>query len=227
MSNLRRFGLDEITPVVKNLILLNLSVAAITFFYPNITLIFANHYPSSPYFGNWQIVTSIFTHFGFAHLIFNMFSLYMFGCKLEIAIGSQRFIFLYLSCGILAGLFCWLIDAITVYNILGKLMVNQNDVANNIQLIPIVTTHSAGASGAIFGVMAAFAYLFPNTYFRDIFFPIPIKAKIMVPLMIVFSYVAILRGQNDGIGHYAHIGGAIFGFLLVLFWNKTNKKDFY
>jgi membrane associated rhomboid family serine protease len=106
-------------------------------------------------------------------------------------------------------------------------MVNQNDVANNIQLIPIVTTHSAGASGAIFGVMAAFAYLFPNTYFRDIFFPIPIKAKIMVPLMIVFSYVAILRGQNDGVGHYAHIGGAIFGFLLVLFWNKTNKKDFY
>jgi len=227
MSNLRRYGLDDITPVVKNLILLNLAVAAFTFFYPTITLLFANHYPTSPYFGQWQIVTSIFTHFGFAHLFFNMFSLYMFGGLLEKSIGANRFVFLYLSCGIFSGLFCWIIDAITVYNITGHLALHIEDINNNAKLYSIFVSHSAGASGAIFGVMAAFAYLFPNTYMMGLFLPIPIKAKIMVPLMIAFSYFAILRGQQDGIGHLAHIGGAIFGFLLVLFWNKTNKTDFY
>jgi rhomboid-like protein len=84
-----------------------------------------------------------------------------------------------------------------------------------------------GASGAIYGLLAAFGYLFPNTPLMFLFLPIPIKAKYLIPLVIIAYDIAFAQVGLDNVAHYAHIGGAIFGFLLVLFWNKTNKQRFY
>jgi len=106
-------------------------------------------------------------------------------------------------------------------------------LANPEMLQPIVESfkeynYSLGASGAIMGVFAAFAYLFPNTELYIMFIPIPVKAKYVIPFFVLIDlFGGIYRIKGDNIGHFAHLGGAIVGFLLVLYWNKTNRKTFY
>jgi membrane associated rhomboid family serine protease len=150
----------------------------------------------------WQLVTHLFMHGGLFHLFFNMFALYMFGGMMEQLWGSKRFFNFYMICGIVAGL---------VHLLLEK------------GVAPAV-----GASGAIMGLLAAFAYLFPNTPLYLMFIPIPIKAKYALPgLMALDLFGGIYQVEGDNIAHWAHLGGAAAGFILVLLWNKTNRNTFY
>lgn len=237
MSNLSRFGgLSDITPVVKNLLLLNILVFVATFLYPDLMDVLAMHYPSNPAFKPWQLITHMFTHGGLLHIFFNMYALYSFGSILENerVLGSKRFAFLYLFSGFGAIGFHLAISAVTTFYYTGSVVLNNETVAQlNLSADALKNLSSVyyqslvGASGAIYGLLAGFGYLFPNTPLMFMFVPVPIKAKYMIPLVIIVYDIAFAQVGLDNVAHYAHIGGALFGFLLVLFWNKTNKKSFY
>lgn len=237
MSQLRRFGgMLDMTPVVKNLLLLNILVFVACLLYPNLTDILAMHYPSSPDFKPWQIVTHMFTHGGFMHIFFNMYALYNFGSILENerVLGSQRFAFLYLFSGLGAILFHLAVSAGIAYYHTGAILFDNDTVAplhlgaNAMKSLSEIYYQSlVGASGAIYGLLAAFGFLFPNTPLMFLFIPVPVKAKYLIPIVIIAYDIAFAQVGLDNVAHYAHIGGALFGFLLVLFWNKTNKKTFY
>jgi membrane associated rhomboid family serine protease len=226
----------DMSPVVKNLILLNVLVFVACLLYPNLTGLFAMHYPSNPDFKPWQLVTHMFTHGGLLHIFFNMYALFNFGALLENdrVLGSKRFAFLYLFSGFGAIFFHLAINAIMAYNYTGTIMFNNESIANLTLSADAIKNLSAiyysgvvGASGAIYGLLAAFGYLFPNTPLMFLFIPVPIKAKYMIPLVIIAYDIAFAQYGLDNVAHYAHIGGAVFGFLLILFWNKTSKETFY
>ncbi|MFN8261268.1 MAG: rhomboid family intramembrane serine protease [Chitinophagales bacterium] len=237
MSQLRRFGgMLDMTPVVKNLLLLNILVFIACFLYPNLTEILAMHYPSNPEFKPWQLVTHMFTHGGFMHIFFNMYALYNFGSILENerVLGSQRFAFLYLFSGLGAIFFHLAVSASIAYYHTGSILFDNDTVAplhlgaGAIKSLSEIYYQSlVGASGAIYGLLAAFGFLFPNTPLMFMFIPVPVKAKYLIPIVIIAYDVAFAQVGLDNVAHYAHIGGALFGFLLVLFWNKTNKQTFY
>jgi membrane associated rhomboid family serine protease len=148
----------------------------------------------------WQLITHMFMHAGFEHLIFNMIGLWVFGRFLENFWGPKRFLEFYLICGIAAG------------------------AAH----LAIEDAPAIGASGAVMGILVGFAYLFPNTSMMLLFFPVPIKAKYLALAMVAVDLFGGLSPQpGDRVGHWAHLGGAAAGFLLVLFWNKRNRKNFY
>ncbi|HPA34974.1 MAG TPA: rhomboid family intramembrane serine protease [Chitinophagales bacterium] len=230
MSQLSRFGgLSDLTPVVKNLLLLNILVFIACWLYPNLTDYLAMYYPSNPAFEPWQIITHMFTHGGFFHIFFNMYALYSFGSLLEHerVLGSKRFATLYLFSGLGAIAFHLAINAITAWNITGSPVIDYEQAVANETLASIYFSGVVGASGAIYGLLAGFGYLFPNTPLMFLFIPVPIKAKYMIPLVIIAYDIAFAQVGLDNVAHYAHIGGAIFGFLLVLFWNKTNRSNFF
>jgi rhomboid-like protein len=228
--------LSNITPVVKNLLLLNIFVFIACLVYPELTDVFAMHYPSNPDFQPWQLVTHMFTHGGFMHILFNMYALYNFGAILEHdrVLGGKRFAFLYLFSGFGAIFIHLLVNASMAYHYTGQVFFTNESIAH-LQLSEeavknlsgIYYSGVVGASGAIYGLLAAFGYLFPNAPLMFLFIPVPIKAKYMIPLVIIAYDIAFAQYGLDNVAHYAHIGGALFGFLLVVFWNKTNKTTFY
>lgn len=216
MSNFRFTRMDRFPPVVKNLIIINILVWVAQLIYDKqlgITMKIALWPADSPFFEPYQLATHMFAHatydmagrISFFHILFNMFGLYMFGRILENVWGHKRFLLFYLACGVGAAVAHLVVQALT------------NGYS------PVV-----GASGAVMGVFVAFGYLFPNTELMIIPIPIPIKAKwvvlfyILIDLFGGFSNVA-----GDNIAHFAHLGGALTGFLLVYFWNKTNRRTLY
>ena len=164
-------------------------------------------------------------HGGFFHLLFNMFALWMFGTMVERVWGAKKFLIFYFICGLGAAFFqmgsyafdWWAVDhAILTDDVMVQYQQRLREQA------------TVGASGAIMGVLAAFGYLFPNTELIIFPIPIPIKAKWAIMGMIALDvFGGVVKVQGDNIAHFAHIGGALIGFLLVLYWNKTNKKTFY
>lgn len=191
--------------VVKNLLIANVVIFLAQLFFRNSSTplegIFALFPFRSPYFKIWQIITHMFMHGSWFHLLFNMFTLYMFGSMLEQIWGAKRFFNFYMICGIVAGI---------------AHLVMQPD------------SSAVGASGAIMGLLAAFTYLFPNTPLYLMFIPIPVKAKYAIPgLMALDLFGGIAGRPGDNIAHWAHLGGAAAGFILVLLWNKTNRNTFY
>jgi len=191
------------TPVVLNLIIINALVFLSQLFLDkslNITGLFALYPYNWDLFRPYQLVTTMFTHGGWMHIIFNMYALWMFGTALERVWGPKRFLIFYLVCGLAASV--------------AQLFLSD---------MPAV-----GASGAIMGLIAAFGYLFPNTEFYILPLPFPIKAKYMVAIYAgIDLFGGIHGGKADNIAHYAHLGGLVMGFILVIMWNKTNKKTFY
>lgn len=233
MSQFGRFGgIMDMTPVVKNLLLLNILVFVACFLYPNLTDVLAMHYPSNPDFKPWQLVTHMFTHGGLMHIFFNMYALYNFGSILENerVLGSKRFAFLYLFSGLGAIAFHLAISAGIAYYQSGTVFLSADMHVTEAAVKSVSEIYYqslVGASGAIYGLLAAFGFLFPNTPLMFLFIPVPVKAKYLIPLVIIAYDIAFAQVGLDNVAHYAHIGGALFGFLLVLFWNKTNKKTFY
>ena len=195
--------LQQTTPVVLNLIIINVLVFIIQIMFDGpeeqITRKIALFPYDTEYFKPYQLVTHMFAHGGFFHLFFNMFVLWMFGTMLERIWGPKRFFIFYFACGLAAGIAHLLL-----------------------QNAPAV-----GASGAIMGVFAAYAYLFPNTQLIIFPIPVPVKAKYAVAIMAAFDLFGGVYSTGSNIAHFAHLGGLAMGFILVLIWNKTNKETFY
>jgi rhomboid-like protein len=194
---------------------------------PNATEILAMHYPSNPKFQPFQLLTHMFAHGGILHILFNMYAIFNFGTILERIMPPQRFIMLYFVSGFGAITFHLLVSAIMAYNAAGTIFITQDIAVQNQTLANIYFPSLVGASGALYGLLAAFGILFPNAPLMFMFIPFPIKAKYMIPLIIILYDIAFAQYGLDNVAHYAHIGGAVFGALLTLYWRKTNKKDFY
>lgn len=189
-----------IPQVTKNLLIINIILYLATLVNENFMVAtFALFYPTSPYFRIWQIVTHMFMHGGFWHLFFNMYALFIFGSVIEQVIGSKKFLIFYFVCGLgAAGL---------------HLGVQALQAAPS--MVPTL-----GASGAIYGVLIAYAMLFPDSKLTLIFPPISLSAKVWVLIFIGIELVTGLLGTADGIAHFAHLGGMLLGFLLITYWKK-------
>jgi membrane associated rhomboid family serine protease len=232
---------DKSTPVVTNIIIINvLMLLASNVF--DLVDSFALFYPATPYFSPYQFITHMFMHGGIFHLIFNMYALWMFGKILEKIWGSKRFFIYYFVTGLGAAAIYTLvnfiqlnfiesnINAATLENMkslleVGKELVNKDIYMQHwyeITCIPVL-----GASGAVFGVLLGFGMLFPNTVLRLLFPPITLKAKYFVLIYgAIELYLAITNPVGGGIAHTAHLGGMIFGFILIKIWRKK-RNMFY
>ena len=224
-------SLQRDSPIVFNLLVINVLAYLAQILVKPVTEWGALHYYKSPLFYPHQLVTNMFLHDpkGLSHLIFNMFALWTFGTVLERFLGSKRFLIFYLICGLGAGLVIQLSIPFSAdqFSKSAEAFANGNSAFENINAYKQVYS-AIGASGAIMGTMAAYAYLFPNTEMYLMFIPVPIKAKIIIPLFILIDlFMGVRQIAGDNVGHFAHLGGALVGFLLILFWNKTNRKTFY
>jgi membrane associated rhomboid family serine protease len=193
--------LQRTTPVVLNLIIINalVFVAQLTLDKSiGLTDLLALYPYSSGLFKPYQLVTHMFAHGGFMHILLNMYALWLFGSILERVWGAKRFLIFYFACGLAAGV---------------------------TQMLLVQNAPAIGASGAIMGLLAAFAYLFPNVEFFIIPIPFPVKAKYMVAVIAAIDLFGGIQGSDD-VAHFAHIGGLVMGFILVIIWNRTNKKNF-
>jgi membrane associated rhomboid family serine protease len=230
MSEFRPPGFSILPLVVKNLIIINgliflgqLTMQGMGSRWMEAT--FALHDVRSYYFRPHQLITYMFLHGGGWHIFMNMFAVWMFGSTLENMWGPKRFLVFYVLCGIGAGLLH-----------LGVLYLDNNEwievIQNSSRENEVINAYqnlnqaTLGASGAVFGCLAAFGYLFPNSMVYVYFFPM--RAKWFVLLYAGFELFSGLRNSaGDNVAHWAHLGGALVGFLLVLFWNRTNRRNFY
>jgi len=186
---------------------------------------FALHHIKSDYFQPYQVVTHMFMHGSFFHLLFNMLALWMFGSVVEKVWGPKRFLAFYMICGIAAAI-TQLASYMYDYRLFDQVKMSMAD-AEQYQLM-LRMSATVGASGAIMGVLAAFGYLFPNTTLFIMPIPFPIKAKWAILGIIALDvFGGVVKTQGDNIAHFAHVGGALTGFLIVYFQNRTNKKTFY
>lgn len=231
----------NLPPVVKNLLILNILIWGAMALSPVIDRFLDRHlalyYFTSPAFSPVQIFTYMFLHGGFTHLFFNMFALAMFGRTIEMVMGSARFLFFYITCGICAAFVQLGVFAIYIHSLTSIL---PTDVVSMVQteglnllrqgynytdpdcaaLNAFINTPMVGASGAIYGVLLAFGFLFPNMPVYIFFVPVPIKAKWIVIGYFVIELLYGITGSADGVAHFAHLGGMIFGFLLLVYWKK-------
>jgi membrane associated rhomboid family serine protease len=246
MSNYRYTRPDSFPPVVKNLVIINALVYlaqlllekqyALTsklVLWPVMPerlhkfLVDRNYISETERFQPYQIATHMFSHAPppmIFHIIFNMLVLWMFGRVLENVWNSKRFLFFYLACGVGAAAFHLIIQYIRCEQLL------QSIDSGNVQEFNArlgAVAPALGASGAIMGVMVAFAYLFPNTELMIMPIPIPIKAKWVVLGYVLLDLFLGFGNVGDNIAHFAHLGGAITGFIIVFIWNKTNRRTLY
>lgn len=209
-------------PVVKNLIIINGIMLLFTFVAGNFMYQkFALFYFDSHFFKPYQLVTHMFMHGGFFHLFFNMYSLMIFGIVLEQVWGSKKFFIYYMITGLGAALLHSLVIHIEVSSLLNA--VQAGNIGAMEQLERLKMTPTVGASGAVFGVLLAYGMLFPNNVLQLLFPPIALKAKWFV---IIFGAIELYLGfsnKGSNIAHFAHLGGMLFGYLLIVYWRKKNK----
>jgi len=248
----------QITETVKQLIIIN-----IIFFVGSLIVgpaaddILALHYPANTDFKVWQPITYMFMHsqVNFRHILFNMLGLFMFGTTLEQLWGARKFLFFYISCGVGAALLHLLINYLTIsygVGILDEAGFAKSTVLSLLHegkynpaweeiltpsqfsgVIQAYVTPMLGASGALYGIFAAYAFLFPDREMGMLFLPITIKVKYFVGVMILsdlylgFKGTPIFGSGGDGIAHFAHLGGALIGYIMMWYWNKNqfdNKR---
>lgn len=242
----------QITPTVKQLLIIN-----ILFFVGTLAIgdpayqYLALYFPESPNFQYWQPITHMFMHGGYMHIFFNMFALYSFGSALEHFWGAKKFLFFYISCGLGAALMNTAINYYYFQDGLNTLIANgfhkveilqvlsQGKIDTRWQELLSVSDFKnfteayigfvVGASGAIYGIIVAFAFMFPNAELALMFIPVPIKAKYFVPGLVLVDLYLGVSGQSifggGGIAHFAHVGGALFGFLIMWYWKKTQFNN--
>ncbi len=216
---------QQILPVTKNLLIINVLMFLFTFpLFGEVSAfqglfgvprnILAAFFPiGNPLFEPYQVVTSMFMHGSLMHLAFNMYALWMFGSIIEGALGHKRYLLYYLLCGFGATILHWL----ATYIMAGPATVAVGDgtYIPEDYIIPVL-----GASGAIYGLLAAFAYIAPNAVLQLLIPPIPLKAKYFVLVLVGIDLFAGISKFNTGIAHFAHLGGALLGFILLTVWSK-------
>jgi membrane associated rhomboid family serine protease len=238
-------GFFDLPPVVKNIIMLNILLLLATFAAKQVLGIDLNgilgiYFPKSEQFMPIQIITHMFMHGGFWHLFFNMYALYIFGQVLENVWGPKRFFIYYIVTGLGAVLIHESVIAYqyaqlaqnlspdslqTVLEEGTKLFKQGQGFADQdmLKLQMLLNTPTVGASGAIFGVLLAFGVLFPNTQLMLLFPPIPVKAKYLVAFYGALELYLAFSQPGSNIAHTAHLGGMLFGYLLIKYWRKTTN----
>ena len=231
MGNEVRMGEFQILPpVVKNLLIINalFYLADVVFGFKGIELTdwLGLHYFKAPDFAIWQPVTYMFMHANFGHLFFNMFALWMFGAAIENYWGTKRFLIFYFVAGIGAAFVyeVWQYIDFTFVKHLWDYQLVQVSQYQSITVQEYLNYFTlVGASGAVYGLLLAFGMLFPNSLIY-LYFLIPIKAKWFV---LIFGGIEVLYcvfASSDGIAHIAHLGGMLFGFFLILYWKRKDKR---
>lgn len=240
--------MGKITEAIKHLIILNVILFAAKSLIPSLPLdqYLALFFPQNEYFGVWQFVSHMFMHGGFTHILFNMYALWAFGSPLEQMWGRNKFIFFYFSAGIGAGLIYTGVNYFqfnSIYNELINAGVQNVDIQNLLttgsyntgileyvseksitELYQIYNTPAIGASGAVYGVLVAFGMSFPNAKLALIFFPVPIAAKYFIPVLIGLDLFSGLTGFSlfgANTAYFAHVGGALIGFVMMKYWQKN------
>lgn len=234
---------NNIPPLTRNIIIINIVVFIISFFIPQLNDLLSAYYPFSPNFKSWQIITHMFMHGGIMHIAFNMFTLYSFGPILEERLGDKKYLILYFLSGLGAFFLFNLWNFFEIQQLTSDLMMNSSVDINKIyesadlsrygfnpqpymnnedefNLYMGLISRMVGASGAIFGVIAAFATLYPEARIAIMFIPIPVKVKYVLPVVIIGSVYLGVSGNGGGIAHLAHVGGAIVGFILAKIWKR-------
>jgi len=235
--------------IVKQLIIIN-----VLFFLGSMSLgnaaydLLALHYPQNPKFAPWQVVTHMFMHGSINHILFNMFGLWMFGGTLAQMWGRNKFLFFYLSTGLGAAALQLGINYFQISTIMGQLVeagysataltetlqsgqynTAWSNVISQAELSQLLTSFNmsmVGASGALYGILVAFAFLFPNTELMIIFLPIPIKAKYFVPILLASDLFFGFSSYSLGpIAHFAHLGGAVTGYIMMWYWKKQQFNN--
>jgi membrane associated rhomboid family serine protease len=235
----------RITDVVKNLIIINVIIYFGTMFLSEeIQEWFRLYPPMSDQFEPVQLITHMFSHGGPMHLFFNMFGLFMFGPPLEDLWGPKKFLFFYLVAGFGAAAVHLGINYIEYLQVLGSMdanniaevLANGGDIMRNRQqysdpelagLNSLINMPVVGASGALYGVLVGYGMNFPNAKLALIFFPVPVAAKYFIPGLLVLDLLGGFTGFSifgQNIAHFAHVGGAIFGFLMIMYWRKFGSR---
>lgn len=243
--------MGRISDTVKHLIIINVIFFLATQIYGDVMFqLFSLWFPENENFSLWQIISHMFMHGGFMHIFFNMYALWAFGSPLENSWGKKKFLFFYISAGLGATLihtsvnYLYLNQGISAlessgidknvimellrqgkYNPVWYEFASKTTIDN---MLSSFSTPAVGASGAIYGVLVAFGIAFPNSELFLMFVPVPIKAKYFIPVLIgldLFSGVTGYSLFGAGIAHFAHVGGALFGFIMAWYWKKKQSNN--
>lgn len=208
--------ISQIPTVTKNLVAINILMFIATLINENFMVAnFAMFYPASPFFKPWQILTHMFMHGGFWHIFFNMYSLLMFGSILERSLGPKKFLIFYFVTGLGAVALHTGVEWMQARVFIANVAVDAYQ--------RLLVTPTLGASGAIYGVLIGFAMLYPQARLTLIFPPIPMTAKWLVIIFAAIELFSGINGIQDGVAHFAHLGGMLFGWLLIRWWRKHGK----
>ena len=240
----------RITEIVKQLLIINIIMFIGTTLSGNMDLVYSFlglRFPDNNSFKFWQIITHMFMHGGSMHILVNMFTLWMFGVQVERVLGSKRFLFFYISCGLGAAIiqliYLYFIfytnleilissgyDSSQIFEILnqGKYNTAWSSILGDTELLSFMSSFNSlmvGASGAIMGVLVAFGMFFPENKLMLMFFPVPIKAKYFIPGIILLDLISATTGVSifnpSNTAYVAHLGGALTGFLIMYYWKKN------
>jgi membrane associated rhomboid family serine protease len=241
--------MNKLTNAIKHLIIINV----ILFVVPqllqlDLTNMLALHFPKNEHFGFWQYITHMFMHGSFGHILFNMYGLYAFGTPLEQIWGKKKFIFFYFSAGLGAGIIYSLVNYYQfngVYELFINAGLNDSEVLSILKsgsttdtrvvnavsqeqfnkITSLYNTPAVGASGAVYGILVAFGLYFKDAKLALIFFPVPIAAKYFIPVMILGDlFFGMTKYSVGNIAHFAHIGGALIGFIIAWYWKNNQFK---
>jgi membrane associated rhomboid family serine protease len=235
--------MNKLTDAIKHLIIINV----IVFIVPQLlqldfTNMLALHFPKNEHFGFWQYVTHMFMHDqrGIGHILFNMYGLWAFGTPLEQMWGKKKFFFFYFSAGIGAGLIYTLVNyyqfnsgfqellslgssSEEIFNLMDPTKEYKNEILQKVNRI--YNTPAVGASGAVYGILVAFGLYFKDAKLALLFFPVPIAAKYFIPVMILGDlFFGMTKYSVGNVAHFAHIGGALIGFIIAWYWKKNQFK---
>ncbi|SHM69334.1 rhomboid family intramembrane serine protease [Polaribacter sp. KT 15] len=241
--------MNKITDGIKHLIIINVILfIAPQFLKLDLTNVLALHFPKNSHFGFWQYLTHMFMHASFPHILFNMYGLWAFGTPLEQMWGKKKFLFFYFSAGLGAGLIYTLVNYYQfngIYDLFISAGLNNADVISILEkgstagfnvnaaitqtqfdkIYSLYHMPAVGASGAVYGVLVAFGLYFKDAKLALLFFPVPIAAKYFIPLMILGDLFFGMTNYSVGsVAHFAHIGGALIGFIIAYYWKKNQFK---
>ena len=216
--------MSNVPTATKNIIIINVLVMIMTMLNEDMMYEkFALFYPTSPFFHIWQPLTHMFMHGGFWHLFFNMYTLYFFGRVLEERWGAKKFLIFYFVTGLGAALVHTGVEWLQMNHWMSQ--VAEGSMAAHANIHALKMTPTVGASGAIYGVLMGFAMLYPDAILSLIFPPISMRAKWFVLIFGGIELLTGITGVGGGIAHFAHLGGLIFGYILIMYWKK--KRTLY